>query len=97
MVFEQPIFVEDSAHIVREIACLGAALDFLEEWPEDRRDMIFDVVLRACYDVNDGKKPISVAQKAIEGFAKRKGILVDPATVMPWIASQMNSGGQATM
>ena len=38
--FSSPIFVKNGPHMVQEIADLPDAIDFLEEWPEDRRNLI---------------------------------------------------------
>ncbi|PBB40097.1 hypothetical protein CK222_30105 [Mesorhizobium sp. WSM3866] len=46
--FSNPLFVKRSTHIIQEIAGLADAIDFLNEWPEDRRDMIHEVALRGA-------------------------------------------------
>ena len=37
-VFEAPVFVKDGKHLIQEIHSLDDALDFLEEWPLNRRE-----------------------------------------------------------
>lgn len=68
--FDSPVFVRDGSYLIREIAGVGDAIDFLDEWPETDRDLIFETAWKACCDVHDGIKPTSVAQSAIRGFAK---------------------------
>jgi hypothetical protein len=92
--FSSPIFVNNGAYMVQEIADLGDAIDFLEEWPEDRRNLIHETALRACYQAHGGLKPMSVARDAFVGFAKRAGILEDPEAVMPWIAASKSGSGK---
>ncbi len=92
--FSSPIFVKNGAYMVQEIADLGDAIDFLEEWPEDRRNLIHETALRACYQAHGGLKPISVARDAFLGFAKRAGILEDSEAVMPWIAASKSGSGK---
>ncbi|MER8637038.1 DUF982 domain-containing protein [Mesorhizobium sp. M1365] len=44
--FSSPLFVKCQTHIVQEIASPADAIDFLNEWPEDRRDRIYEAALR---------------------------------------------------
>jgi hypothetical protein len=90
--FDSPVFVKDGTFIVREIACLDEALEFLDEWPEAHRDLIYQITWKACCDAFDGHKPLYVARDAFEGFARRAEILEDPASVMPWINAAKTRG-----
>lgn len=92
--FSRPLFLRTGKHAVQEIATLGDAIDFLSEWPE--RDIIHETALRACIEAHDGLKPLSAARNAIRGFARKKGILENPAEAMPWIAAAMTKGGHAS-
>lgn len=85
--FSSPIFVKRATYIVQEIASLADAIDFLEEWPEDCRNIIHETALKACYDAYDGRKPLSAARQAFQGFAKRVAILEDPSSAMQWIGA----------
>ncbi|MDX8535535.1 DUF982 domain-containing protein [Mesorhizobium sp. VK25A] len=80
--FGSPIFVKRAAYVVQEIADLEDAIDFLDEWPEDRRDLIHETAFKACFDAYDGNKPLSAARAAFCGFAKRAAILEDPTSAM---------------
>lgn len=90
--FSHPLFVRAGKHLVYEIATLGDAIDFLSDWPEDARDVVHQTAFRTCIEAHDGLKPLSAARNAIRGFARKKGILENPAEAMPWIASAMESG-----
>jgi hypothetical protein len=92
--FSSSVFVKNGAYLVQEIADLGDAIDFLEEWPEDRRDLIHETALRACYQAHGGLKPMSVARDAFVGFAKRARILEVSEAVMPWIAASKSGSGK---
>ncbi|WP_245480954.1 DUF982 domain-containing protein [Mesorhizobium sp. M1E.F.Ca.ET.041.01.1.1] len=46
-------------------------VDFLNEWPQGRRDLIHEAALKACYDAFDGRKPVSAARNSFFGFAQR--------------------------
>lgn len=85
--FSSPIFVKRGSYIVQEIVSLADAVDFLEEWPEDRRDLMHEAALKVCYDACEGRMPISAACDAFCGFAKRVGILEDQTSAMQWIAA----------
>ncbi|GLS35124.1 hypothetical protein GCM10010869_07120 [Mesorhizobium tianshanense] len=89
--FRSPVFVKRATYIVQEIASLADAIDFLNEWPENRRDLIHEAALKACYDAYDGRKPVSAARNAFFGFAKRAAILEDATSAMQWLAA-CNSG-----
>ncbi|GLS33112.1 Protein of unknown function [Mesorhizobium albiziae] len=91
--FSSPVLVKDGNYIVREIVSVDGAIDFLEEWPESRRDLIHETALKACYDAHDGHKPVSVARNAFIGFGKRASILEDPASVISWIAPSESGSG----
>ncbi|MEI9414610.1 DUF982 domain-containing protein [Mesorhizobium sp. Cs1299R1N1] len=94
-VFSSSIFVKRATHIVQEIASLADAIEFLDEWPEVRRDLIHETALRVCYDAHDGHKPVSTARNAFVGFSERAGILVDSTPAMKSIASAHSSRGKA--
>ncbi|RWN65179.1 MAG: DUF982 domain-containing protein [Mesorhizobium sp.] len=92
--FRSPLFVRRATYIVQEIASLPDAIDFLNEWPEDRRDLIHEAALRACYDAFDGRKPVSVAHNAFSSFAKRAAILEDATSAMQWLAACKSGSGK---
>lgn len=92
--FSSPLFVKHAAYIVQEIASLADAVDFLSEWPEDRRDLIHEAALRACYDAYDGRKPVSAARNAFFGFAKRVAVLEDATSAMQWLAACKSGTGK---
>ncbi|RWJ39763.1 MAG: DUF982 domain-containing protein [Mesorhizobium sp.] len=85
--FSSPIFVKRATYIVQEIASLADAIDFLDEWPEDRRDRIHDTALRVCYDAYHGRKCLNAAREAFCDFAQRVAILEDQTSAMQWIAA----------
>ncbi|MDR6430996.1 DUF982 domain-containing protein [Brucella pseudogrignonensis] len=91
--FDSPVFVKDGPYLVREIASVGDALDFLYDWPEYDRCLIYETVWKACCDSHDGIKPVEVAESAIRGFAKKKGILEEPVVALPWMKGKKSGGG----
>ena len=92
--FDRPLFVKNGEHLIQEIACLEDALDFLYEWPKNRRGTIYETALRACHKVYESNYPLSAAREAFAGFAKSAKILEDVTAPMPWmIAPRTGQGG----
>lgn len=89
--FDKPVYVKDRRYLTLEIASLHDALMFLHEWPEDDRDFIYETAWKACCDAHDGLKPLIAAQKAIEGFARKRGVLDEPNVTLPWMNTNITS------
>ena len=84
--FDSPVFVRAAKGLIQEIGCLEDALDFLDEWPEHRRGVIYETAKRACHRAFDGFVAVKVARDAFAGFAKSVKILEDVSAAMPWTA-----------
>jgi hypothetical protein len=91
--FDRPVFVKNARLIVQEIACLDEALDYLDEWPSNRRGPIFDTARRACHRAFDGLLPLSAAREAFAGWARSARILEDVSNVLPWMIGQRSGRG----
>ncbi|RUW64486.1 MAG: DUF982 domain-containing protein [Mesorhizobium sp.] len=85
--FGGPIFVKRAAYIVKEIANVADAIDFLNDWPKEQKDLAHQTALQACCDAYDGHKPVSAAHQAFLEFATSAAILEDPMSAMQWIAA----------
>ncbi len=72
-VFGRPLFVRGK-HFIQEICCLDDIVDFLEEWPEEKRDVAHVVMLRACRDAV-GQFPLSAVRKNFERFLRKNDML----------------------
>jgi Protein of unknown function (DUF982) len=94
--FDSPFFVKAGNSIVEEIACLEEALEFLYDWPEGRRGVIYHTALRACQSVIERDFPLSAAREAFVGFAKSAGILEKVDTLLPWTIPLPKAGGATT-
>ncbi|RWB93084.1 DUF982 domain-containing protein [Mesorhizobium sp.] len=92
--FSSPIFVKRASYIVQEIASPADAIEFLNEWPEHRRDLTYETALRACCDAYAGHIPVGAASNAFIGFAKRVAILEDPSSAMQWLAACKAGSGK---
>jgi hypothetical protein len=91
--FDNPVFVKDGNHLIQEIACLEDALEFLYEWPKNRRGPIHQTALRACQKVYESDYPLSAARDAFAGFAKSARILENVTAALPWMTAKKGRGG----
>ena len=82
--FECPVFVKEGSTI-RRIECVMDAIEFLEEWPIQRRGLIHEVTCETCYAAHDGRKPVDTARKAFATWARRAGILESVAQAPTWM------------
>lgn len=94
--FDKPVYVKNGRYLTLEIASVHDALMFLHEWPENDRDLIYDIAWKACCDVHDGIKPVIAAQNAIKGFARKRGIIDDPKVSVPWMKQSTTGDDQVT-
>ena len=94
--FNSPVFVKNAANLIEEIACLEDALEFLYEWPKNRRGPIYETALRACQRAFDSEYPLAAAREAFSGFAKSARVLEDVVTPLPWMTGQAAGNGGMT-
>ncbi|MBT1157225.1 DUF982 domain-containing protein [Aminobacter anthyllidis] len=88
--FDSPVFVKSGNSLIEEIACLEDALEFLYEWPKNRRGTIYETALRACQRAFESNYPLGAARQAFCGFAKSANILEEVSIPLPWM-----TGGKA--
>lgn len=84
-IFDSPVFVKTGNSLIEEISCLEEALEFLYEWPRNRRAPIYETALKACQRAFDSDFPVSAARQAFIGFAKSINILEDVSVPLPWM------------
>lgn len=83
--FGKPIYLKDGKYLVREITSVDDAIDFLYDWPEDKRDILHEAALSTCIMAHDGHKPMKVPRDALRAFGKKNGILEKAPTVQRWM------------
>jgi hypothetical protein len=76
--FDSPVFVKDGTYLIREIASIDDAIDFLYEWPENERDLIYQITWTSCLASKKGITPIKDAENAMRRFASDRCILENP-------------------
>jgi circadian clock protein KaiC len=74
--FEQPIYVQRK-HYIEEINRLDDIFDFLDEWPQDRRDLVYEVMVDACRKAASRQLPVQAVADNFRRFLKRYGKLAD--------------------
>ena len=77
--YDSPILVHDG-DTTREIGSVWDAIEFMEEWPIQRRGPIYETASDACYAAHDGRKPLETARRAFATWARRADILADAST-----------------
>jgi hypothetical protein len=83
--FGRPVYLKDGKYLVREITSVDDAIDFLFNWPEDKRDVLHEAALSTCFMAHDGLKPLKVARDALRSFGAKKGILEKAPAIQPWM------------
>ncbi|MFK0332977.1 DUF982 domain-containing protein [Rhizobium sp. NPDC090275] len=74
--FERAIFAQ-LENYVRKIASVDDVLDFLNDWPQDQRDITYDVMIGACRKAITGNLPDSAVAENFRRFLKRHGSLAE--------------------
>jgi hypothetical protein len=96
LMFDSPVFVKTGNSLIQEIACLEDALEFLYEWPKNKRGPIYHTAVRACRRAFESDYPLSAARQAFGGFAKAARILEEVRAPLPWVTGAgTRSGGLA--
>jgi hypothetical protein len=95
-ILDSPVFVKHGDNLIQEIACLGDALEFLYEWPKDRRGTIYKTALRACQKAFDSSCPLSAARQAFCGFARSAKIDEDVTETLPGMVGNPSRGDGVT-
>jgi len=74
--FDRPLYAHRK-YFVQEITGLDEVFDFLDEWPKEKRDVTYDVMMKACRMAANGELPMSVIEENFQRFLKRHGRLAD--------------------
>lgn len=72
--FDRPL-LRRGQQLFEEVTGLDDALDFLEGWPLERQDVLYDRTLEACRDADCGRFSLETARETFRRFARRLGIL----------------------
>ncbi|MER8464658.1 DUF982 domain-containing protein [Mesorhizobium sp. M1396] len=90
--FKQPVFVRDDGYGIQKIGCAMDAIEFLEEWPVERRGLLHAAASDACYSAYDGRKSVEAAHKAFATWAHRVGVIEAVPAAPPWMTGPKIQG-----
>ncbi|WP_208246387.1 DUF982 domain-containing protein (plasmid) [Rhizobium sp. T1470] len=76
ILFERAVYVQRK-YFIDEITSLDEAFDFLEAWPEAKRDLPYDTLLKACREAVNGRFPIAAVRENLRRFLKKAGMLAE--------------------
>ena len=74
--FDSPIYAQQK-HFIQEIARLDDVFDFLDEWPQDSRDIVYEVIVDACRKAASGQLPAQAVAENFRRFLKKHRMLAD--------------------
>ncbi|RWC97962.1 MAG: DUF982 domain-containing protein [Mesorhizobium sp.] len=83
--FKQPIFLRDDGFVLRRIDCVMDAIEFLEEWPVERRGLLHAAASETCCSAYDGGKSVEAAHKTFRTWARRVGVIEDVPVAPSWM------------
>ena len=76
MPFFVPVCLSSTSHPDgHDIGDLEQALQFLRDWPAERRGPVYQAAYNACTAARDGYLTVEEARKSLSGFARITGIL----------------------
>jgi hypothetical protein len=73
-IFEPPVLVDDASFRMRAIRNAMDAIEFLEEWPFEKRGKLHACACEACCAAYDGRYEAEAARKAFIAWARLAGI-----------------------
>src|SRR5438046_572255 len=83
--FKQPIFVRDDGFVLRRIECIMDAIEFLEEWPVERRGVLHAAACETCYLAYDGRRSVEAAHKTFTTWARRIRVIEHVPLASSWM------------
>lgn len=92
--FDKPLYAQ-RRYFVQEVAGLDDVFDFLDEWPQDKRNVAYQTLSRYCYEAAAGRWPISAVRINFERFLKQNGKLASVEDIPPYLRGNRgaNIGG----
>ena len=92
MIFLEPVCLASERDPAGgDIEDLEQALQFLRDWPVNRRGPVYDAAYNACSAARDGYLGVEEARKSLSGFARIMGISRQQARPVP-VATASTSG-----
>lgn len=83
--FDKPLYAQ-RRYFVQEITGLDDVFDFLDEWPQEKRDLAYETLTRYCREAARGRWPISDVRENFQRFLTRHGKLASFENVPPYLS-----------
>jgi hypothetical protein len=80
--FDKPLYAQ-RRYFVQEVTGLDDVFDFLDEWPQEKRNIAYQTLSRYCHEAAGGRWPLSAVRKNFERFLKQNGKLASLEDVPP--------------
>ncbi|PBB23963.1 hypothetical protein CK228_24480 [Mesorhizobium sp. WSM4312] len=80
-IFEPPLLVDDTSFGKRSIRDAMDAIEFLEEWPFEKRSKLHACACEACCAAYDGRCEAKAAREAFIAWARWAGIIASGAAM----------------
>ncbi|MBW9091495.1 DUF982 domain-containing protein [Rhizobium wenxiniae] len=80
--FDKPIYAQ-RRYFVQEITGLDDVFGFLDEWPQAKRNLAYETLLRYCREAAAGHWPIDAVRENFQVFLKQDGKLAELEDVPP--------------
>ncbi|MDR6820795.1 circadian clock protein KaiC [Neorhizobium sp. 2083] len=74
--FDNPLFVKKSRY-VQELGSLEDVFDLLEDWPAEKKDGTYEVLLKACRMAAQGVFPLPAIRENVRRFLMKQGMLAN--------------------
>ncbi|MGZ2487287.1 hypothetical protein ACVITL_005872 [Rhizobium pisi] len=74
--FDRAVCVQ-RAHFIDEVTTLDKVLEYLENWPQERRGLAYETLFKACRDATAGRFPVSAVGENFRRFVKKADMLVE--------------------
>ncbi|MBL8579137.1 MAG: DUF982 domain-containing protein [Mesorhizobium sp.] len=75
MLFVEPVCLNSREASGSDIADVEQALQFLRDWPANRRGPVYHAAYNACTAAREGYLTVEEARRSLSGFARITGIL----------------------
>lgn len=80
--FDEPLYAQ-RRYFVQEITGLDDVFDFLDEWPQEKRSLAYETLVRYCREAANGRWPIDAVRENFRVFLKQNGKLAELEDVAP--------------
>ncbi|MGO4441534.1 DUF982 domain-containing protein [Rhizobium sp. RAF56] len=96
--FDRPIYAKRK-YFIQEITGLDEVLEFLDEWPADKRNLAYEAMSRLCRQAAGGTCSAEVLRENFRRFLKQNDKLAEIQDMSPFLRRNTDrniggSGGQ---